>query len=125
MSLVLLIEVELVQSRSRVAVGEVFGVEVHLVAQAIQTAGLIELVPGLDHVVCQRMPLEFLLWILQRKDSSPVEVLEGIRDSLYPVKLLSLPDGSVRVAPRPRDQVLPYICDSLHVIYYYSIYFDL
>ena len=103
MSLVLLIEVELVQSRSRVAVGEVFGVEVHLVAQAIQTAGLIELVPGLDHVVCQRMPLELLLRILQRKDPGPVEVLEGLRDSIHPIQLLSLPDSGIRVAPRPCD----------------------
>ena len=74
--------------------GELTRVEVHPVVQAEGVAHFLDLVPGLDDVDGQRMPLSgFLLVLMNADDPGPVQVVEGLLHSLNTVKSLTLSLG--------------------------------
>ena len=79
--------------------GELTRVEVHPVVQAEGVTQLVDLVPGIDDVGGQSVPLRvFLVVLVDVDDPSPVQVVEGLLHSLNTVKPLALSLGCARVA---------------------------
>ena len=105
---------ECLHVRPRVFLDEAPGGEVHLMAQALPMAELVELVVCLRDVVGHGMPLEHRRLVLQRDDPRPILVVEGVRDPLQSLHAFPVLWCCVLV-PCARDQVLPYICKPVHI----------